>query len=93
MVSATAADDAPLFACILHTGLKRPAGNASLNSLCRVSNGCGRNYENYRRNEPWDGMVGMIVRFECQEQPLSILLPLLFCRNNANWRSGTIPNE
>jgi hypothetical protein len=31
--SATAADDAPRLAWILHTGRNRPAGNASLNSL------------------------------------------------------------
>jgi hypothetical protein len=33
--SATAADEAPRFAWILQTGLNRPAGNASLNSLSR----------------------------------------------------------
>jgi hypothetical protein len=33
MESATAADDAPRFAWILQTGLNRPAGKASLNSL------------------------------------------------------------
>jgi hypothetical protein len=31
--SATAAEDAPRLAWILHTGRNRPAGNASLNSL------------------------------------------------------------
>jgi hypothetical protein len=34
IVSAIAAEEVPLFACILQTGLNRPAGKASLNSLC-----------------------------------------------------------
>lgn len=33
MLSATTEDEAPRFAWILHIGRKRPAGNASLNSL------------------------------------------------------------
>ena len=41
IVSATAADEAPRFAWILRTGRKRPAGNASLNSLVSGHVRCG----------------------------------------------------
>ena len=34
--SATVEEEAPRFACTLHTGLKRPAGKASLNSLEQI---------------------------------------------------------
>jgi hypothetical protein len=71
--SATAAEDAPRFACILHTGLNLPAGNASLNSLRLISNGM----EATVANLPWNRVVGMIVRLKCRKQSLPILVSLL----------------
>lgn len=88
IMSATAVEAAPLLAWILHTGLNRPAGNASLNSL--IFRQHPRHMLLRELDIPGNAMIGVIMWFEGRHESLAIPIPLLLGGHNTVRRGRAV---